>query len=191
MTLIWDYTLSILILTSVLCFDYSYMCTLVDVNSSTFGQRPSFEPQNCLWLPQEPITGITGIIAFLSTIVICLLYKVNISVGIPCLLSSGSYLNLLGLDQRFSLGQKFSTAPFFLCPIRVLFYHLKAKGSHPIHLSARTELPPFSLRNEKEQCIDGVQWVHLISVLSKVWEWQKDTSFENDELCSDIIAKLE
>lgn len=50
--------------------------------------------------------GITGFIAFLSTTFICLLYKADISVGMSCLLSPGSHLNLLGLGQRFSSGQK-------------------------------------------------------------------------------------
>ena len=51
--------------------------------------------------------GIMGFIAFLSTTFICLLYKVDVSVGMPCLLlSSGNHLNLLGLGQQFCSGQK-------------------------------------------------------------------------------------
>ena len=46
--------------------------------------------------------GIIGFIAFLSTTLICLLYKVDVSIGMPCLLlSSGNHLNLFGLGQQF------------------------------------------------------------------------------------------
>ena len=89
--------------------------------------------------------GITGFTAFLSTTFICLLYKADIIVGMPCLLlSSGSHLILLGLGQRFSSGQKI--LPMSAHRIRApLFSHLLAKGSHENHLSISIELPHSTL----------------------------------------------
>lgn len=53
---------------------------------------------------------------------ICLLYKVDVSVGMPCLLSSGRYQSLFGLGRRFSM------VPVFLQPCEHCCLELKAKA---------------------------------------------------------------
>lgn len=163
------------------------MCTSVDVNSSTFGWRLSFEPQNCLWLPQKPIMGITGFIAFLSTTFICLFIRLTLVLECPaCCLLEAIWTSLAWV-RGLAQGRRLSTAPTFLYPIRApLFYHLKAKGSLLIHLSVRIELPPFNHKNKKECVYWGYRGCISQVFQSKVWETHKDENFENNELYSEI-----
>lgn len=92
--------------------------------------------------------GIMGFVASLSTTFIRLLYKVNISVGMSCLLlSPGSHLNLLGMGQRFSSGQKIVSSTHVLMSLRASLFH------HSAQLSVGVQLPPFNIQIKNEYVV--------------------------------------